>query len=92
MKALDLLRLMDCDPSLAEHGMIVDLSADNYIYSWFGEDAKLEKGSILIEDFKQPFFVIWDSVDTTAGFPEKHEPDAVVRTDEDKIYLWRIEG
>ena len=91
MKALDLLRLMDCDPSLAEHGMIVDLSADNHIGSWFGEDAKLVKGSILIEDYKQPFFVLWDSVDSTEGFPEKHEPDAVVKTDEDKIYLWRIE-
>lgn len=61
-------------------------------WCWFGGDAKLVKGSILIEDYKQPFFVLWDSVDSTAGFQEKHEPDAVVKTDEDKIYLWRIEG
>lgn len=92
MKAIDLLREFDKDSQLAEYGMIIDVSADVYIKNWFGEDAVLSAGRIEIENFSTPYYVLYESnSDRVWGFVEKHPADAVVRTDEDKIYLWRIE-
>lgn len=91
MKAKELLRLVFTDADIASYGDIVALSADMGITHWFGESAKLVAGSIRIEDFESDFLAIYESVDRTYGFVEKYPADAVVRTDEDKIYLWRIE-
>lgn len=91
MKAKELLKLVFTDADLAYHGDIVALSADMNIIHWFGESAKLVAGSIRIDNFESDYLAIYESVDRTYGFVEKHPADAVVRTDEDKIYLWRIE-
>lgn len=86
MKAKELLRLVFSDAGIATYGDIVTISADASITHWFGESAKLVAGSI-----ESDYLAIYESVDRTYGFVEKHPADAVVRTDEDKIYLWRIE-
>lgn len=91
MKAKELLRLVFSDADIAYYGDIVKISADTGITHWFGESAKLVAGSIRIEDYESDYLAIYESVDQTYGFVEKHPADAVVRTDEDEIYLWRIE-
>ena len=92
MKAIDLLREMINDADLAEHGDLLPISADHTITKWFGEDAKLVAGSITIDQFESTYYVQWESVDKTYGFPAQHPADAVIRTETDTIYLWRIEG
>lgn len=91
MKAKELLKLVFADADLAAYGDIVAISADASITHWFGESAKLVAGSIRIDDYESDYLAIYESVDRTYGFVEKHPADAVVRTDDDKIYLWRIE-
>lgn len=91
MKAKELLRLVFSDADIASYGDIVALSADMNIIHWFGESAKLVAGSIRIDNFESDYLAIYESVDRTYGFVEKYPADAVVRTDDDKIYLWRIE-
>ena len=91
MKAKELLRLVFSDADIASYGDIVTISADMGITHWFGESAKLVAGSIRIDDYESDYLAIYESVNQTYFFVEKHPADAVVRTDEDKIYLWRIE-
>lgn len=91
MKAIELLRHMDKDAELAEYGMIIDLSADHGIKPWFGENARQTAGHIRVENGENPFFALWQSVDRTYGFIENHTADAVIETENDTIYLWRIE-
>ena len=92
MKAKELLRLVFSDADIASYGDIVAISADKGIGLWFGASARLVAGSIQIEDYESDYLAIYESVDQTYGFVEKYPADAVIRTDEDKIYLWRIEG
>lgn len=93
MKAIDLLREFDKDSQLAEYGMIIDVSADVYIKNWFGKDAVLSAGRIEIENFSTPYYVLYESnSDRVRNFVEKHTADAIVKTDEDRIFMWRVEA
>lgn len=93
MKAIDLLSEFDKDSQLAEYGMIIDVSADVYIKNWFGEDAVLSAGRIEIENFSTPYYVLYESnSDRVWGFVEKHTADAIVKTAEDRIFMWRVEA
>ena len=85
------MKLMVGDADLAEHGDLLTFDADKGITHWFGTSAKLVAGSILIEHGSSLYYVQWQSVDKTYGFVEEHPADAMVRTEDDIIYLWRIE-
>lgn len=93
MKAIKLLREMDYDSALAENGMIIDISADRNLKTWFGESAKLESGKVEIEDYSTPYYAIWlSNIDKIQWFIQKYGYDARIKTDEDIIYLHKIEG
>ena len=85
------MRLVFGDPDIASYADYLKMSADLNITHWFGESAKLVAGSIKIDNYESDYLVVYESIDRTYGFVEKYPADAVVRTDEDKIYLWRIE-
>lgn len=92
MKAIELLRQMDYDSALAEYGMIIDLSADSGIQHWFGESARLASGKLSIDNFSTPYYALWESnMDNVYWFLQKFGYDAKIVTDEDTIYLQRIE-
>lgn len=91
MKAIEILRDIMQDADIAEYGDLIILSADNGIKSWFGESAKLTKGNIEIDNGESHYLALWDSLDETYGYIEKKIADAVISTEDDTIYLYKIE-
>ena len=91
MKAIDILRIIAIDNSITEQSTIVDISAENGLKTWFGESAKHKKGTIEINDFETAYWAVWDN-QTTIGLITRYHADAVVTTDDETIYLYKIES